>query len=119
MSTEKEEERIRELFEQERLADERMTPGFRNVLAARSQTTTEWRMLARPVGLAAAVTVLLIVSGLFLSERSGTPGPVTTESASYLYWESPTQLYLSAPGQESLEAVLESTASGDETRSQQ
>ena len=119
MFTEKDERRIRELFEQERDADARATPSFRSVLLGPRKPVADWRLLARPVGLAAAVTVLLIVSGLFLAERPDPPITGGTESASYLYWESPTQLYLNAPGQESVRAVLESTASGDDTRSQQ
>jgi len=119
MFTEKEEKRIRELFEKERCADTRSTPAFRSVLFAPKKTALDWKFLARPVGLAAALTVLLVVSGLFLADRPNPPIPVGTESASYLYWESPTQVYLSAPGQDSVRAVLESTDSGDETRSQQ
>lgn len=119
MFTEKEERRIKELFEQERDADRQLTPSFRSVLLAPRKTASEWKLLARPVGLAAALTVLLVVSGLFLADRPNPPIAMGTESASYLYWESPTQLYLSAPGQESVRAVLESTDSGDETRSQQ
>ncbi len=116
MFTETEERRIKELFEQERRADQQQTPSFQSVLQAPRKTVADWRF-ARPLGVAAALTVLLVVSGLFLADRSDPPVPVTTESASYLYWESPTQLYLNAPGQESVRAVLE--ASAEETRSQQ
>lgn len=117
MFTNQEEGRLRELFEQERQADRELTPSFHSVLAAPRKTVVEWRLSVRPLGLAAALTVLLVVSGLFLAEQPDRPIPASTESASYLYWESPTQLYLNAPGQESVRAVLESTASEDETRS--
>ncbi|GEM_PF-5133147 len=117
MFTETEERHIKELFEQERCADRRLTPSFQSVLQSPRKTGSGWLPLARPLGVAAALTVLLVVSGLFLADRSDPPVPVTAESASYLYWESPTQLYLNAPGQESVRAVLE--ASAEETRSQQ
>jgi len=100
-----EEEQIRQLFKTARHLEESQAPGFQATIAgARRLAVTRSR-----AKVLAAVTVMVLFAILSVvvikqtSEERELPS-----SRAVLYWESPTQAYLSAPGEGVLTVVATS-----------
>ena len=106
------EEQTRQLFRTARLFDEREAPSFQATLAGARRlgaTRNSQRVLA-------AVTVMVVFAILSLLVVSRTRTKVELPSSrAVLYWESPTNAYLSAPGDGILTLIAESGASQAES----
>jgi len=100
-----EEEQIRRLFEAARRLDEHEAPGFAaTIAAARRLAVTRSR-----TKILSAVTVMLclaILSAVVITRTKTEPELPSPRAV--LYWESPTQAYLSAPGEGVLRLLAES-----------
>ncbi len=94
-----EEEQIRQLFRTARQFEEREAPGFQATLAgARRRVVRRGRTR---VFAAVTVMVFFAIVSVVVITRSHREADLPS-SRTVLYWESPTEAYLSAPG----EAVL-------------
>ncbi len=99
------EEQIRQLFKTARQIEESQAPGFQATIAgARRLTATRSR-----TKILAAVTVMVLFAILSAAVITRTrTEPELPSPRAVLYWESPTQAYLSAPGEGVLRLLAES-----------
>lgn len=104
-----EEEQIRRLFKTARQLDESQAPGFQATLAGarRRAVARNYRRVL------AAVTVMVVfaILSLLVIERTKNEAELPSSRA-VLYWESPTEAYLSAPGEGVLRLVAIGQANG-------
>jgi hypothetical protein len=108
--TKHDEERIRQLFREAREADEREAPAFGSVLyrdrrgrrPSPGRWLRPWAIVAAPLAVSLAFGVLWISS-----HDSPVPPPLAVNA---FYWESPTEVYLSEPGDGVLSYVAAETA---------
>lgn len=109
--TEPEEERIRQLFEVSRRLEESEAPSFQATLAgARRRAVVGGH---RKVLAAVTVMVVFTVLSLLIINRTRDERDLPS-SRTVLYWESPTDAYLSAPG----DGVLTLVAASEENRTE-
>ncbi len=104
-----EEEQIRQLFRAVRSLEESQAPGFQATIAGarrRAVTRTHKRVLA-----AVTVMVLFAIVSVVVINRSRNEADLPSSRA-VLYWESPTEAYLSAPGEGVLTLVAASEGNG-------
>jgi len=84
------------LFKTARQLEESQAPGFQATIAgARRLAGTRSRM---KVLAAVTVMVFFAILSMLIINRTRTEGDLPS-SSTVLYWESPTQAYLSAPGE--------------------
>ncbi|RPI23331.1 MAG: hypothetical protein EHM61_20000 [Acidobacteria bacterium] len=91
-----EEEKIRQLFRKAREQDESEVPSFHAIVARARRAGV--RSSHRRVLVAAAVMVFFAVISLVVIQKTDNQADLPTPSA-VLYWESPTEAYLSPPGE--------------------
>jgi hypothetical protein len=101
-----EEEQIRRLFETARQVEESQAPGFQATVAgARRRAATRGHMKVL-----AAVTVMVLFAILSVLVITGTKKEEDLiSSRAAVYWESPTEAYLSVPGDGILTLVATAT----------
>jgi len=102
-----EEEQIRRLFKTARQLEESQAPGFQATIAGARRLAVS-RSHTRVLAAVAVMLFFAILSALVITgtqKEGDVPVPRTA-----LYWESPTEAYLSAPGEGILTLVAASTA---------
>ena len=106
MSSEHKDEMIRRLFREQRLRDEKSTPPFEAILAAKEERTRTWvgQILLKQSRLAIAASLLLVIGiPLVLYLDRETQSETIQTSLEIMDWESPTDFLLSYSDSTALE----------------